>query len=126
MSDPSAPNPNGLSATSSSRVISGAATKMKGAATQLENLGVLPKIQPIPWTTFLVLLIFVSVPPIGFCVAFSSIGYGEDYVAAHNTDRDNLASVLTLLIAMIMGTLYMMDFSYWQSLSGNPTSPSMK
>ena len=48
--------------------------RVKGAKRALESAGVLPKIHPVPWTTFVVLLIFVSVPPVGFTYFFSSIG----------------------------------------------------
>ena len=50
------------------------AEKVKTAKGTLEEIGVLPKIHSVPITTFLVLLFFVAVPPVGFTYAFSSIG----------------------------------------------------
>jgi len=48
--------------------------KVIDAKKVLEAVGVLPIIQPVPCSTFGVLLIFVSVPPAGFTWFFSSIG----------------------------------------------------
>mmetsp|Transcript_16976 Transcript_16976/g.34956 ORF Transcript_16976/g.34956 Transcript_16976/m.34956 type:complete len:928 (-) Transcript_16976:16-2799(-) len=89
--------------------------KVVSAKNALEDAGMLPKIHPVPWSTFFVLLVFVSVPPVAFTFAFSSMGKGEEYIAAHDTERESRASAMKMGIGGSLLVLYLSDFTYWKS-----------
>ncbi|GMH95389.1 hypothetical protein TrST_g10751 [Triparma strigata] len=91
---------------------------IKSVQNKMENLGMLPKIEPVPWPTFIFLLVCVAVPPAGFTFAFSSMGKGIEWIEQHSEERDNMTSLLMMAIAGIMSLLYLLDFSYWTSKLG--------
>ncbi|GMH50432.1 hypothetical protein TrRE_jg3222 [Triparma retinervis] len=101
-----------ISSSSNSNNIKG---KVIGAKKALENVGVLPTIHPVPWSTFIVLLFFVSVPPVGFAYFFSSMGKGEEFIADHDEGRETRASLCSMGVMGSGLLLYLMDFSSWKS-----------
>ncbi len=82
------------------------------------EMGVLPKVEPVPPATFLVLLFFVAVPPFGFIYGFSAMGVGLTYVEGYDETWDAQATLAALGVCAIMSCLYLLDFSLWKSAIG--------
>jgi hypothetical protein len=65
-----------------------------------------------------VLLVFVSIPPIGFIYGFSAIGEGVTQLSAQDDTSQDIASTCSSAVGLIMAVLYLLDFSSWTSALG--------
>lgn len=92
--------------------------KANSFGANLATVGVLPTIKPVPWSTFFVLLVFVSIPPIGFIYGFSAIGEGVTQLSAQDDTSQDIASTCSSAVGLIMAVLYLLDFSSWTSALG--------
>eukprot|EP00560_Eucampia_antarctica_P005527 CAMPEP_0197842018 /NCGR_PEP_ID=MMETSP1437-20131217/46504_1 /TAXON_ID=49252 ORGANISM="Eucampia antarctica, Strain CCMP1452" /NCGR_SAMPLE_ID=MMETSP1437 /ASSEMBLY_ACC=CAM_ASM_001096 /LENGTH=758 /DNA_ID=CAMNT_0043451845 /DNA_START=35 /DNA_END=2308 /DNA_ORIENTATION=- len=78
----------------------------------------LPKVEPLKWKTFLVLVIFTIFPSAVYIVNFTKMGYGLTTFYYLSNKYEQYASTLGACLVLFLFILYLLDFLYWDSPHG--------
>mmetsp|Transcript_12178 Transcript_12178/g.26281 ORF Transcript_12178/g.26281 Transcript_12178/m.26281 type:complete len:890 (+) Transcript_12178:181-2850(+) len=75
---------------------------------------VLPKVEPLPWSTFFCLSMWCAIPAIAYILLFTQMGYGEHiyYKLSHSSFADHAPIFAGILILSIF-FFYVLDIDQW-------------
>jgi len=78
------------------------------------DLGIIPPLESVPpgWWVFLVII--TGIPIIAWVLGFSAMGWGRDSIK-FAVDMADVGYYTMFGIFCTMSTLYILDFSYWES-----------
>eukprot|EP00567_Pseudictyota_dubia_P016077 CAMPEP_0197436476 /NCGR_PEP_ID=MMETSP1175-20131217/3917_1 /TAXON_ID=1003142 /ORGANISM="Triceratium dubium, Strain CCMP147" /LENGTH=900 /DNA_ID=CAMNT_0042965775 /DNA_START=350 /DNA_END=3052 /DNA_ORIENTATION=+ len=79
---------------------------------------VFPKVEPLPWDTFFKISLICAIPAAVYILLFTRMGFGLSvfqFVAGH---MEQYAYYLAAALTGFIFSLYMLDFSYWETKCG--------
>ncbi|GMI06455.1 hypothetical protein TrLO_g11797 [Triparma laevis f. longispina] len=79
-----------------------------------QDLALVPPLDPIPFPWFCLLMIITILPLVGYIMSFSAMGWGRDCMK-FAVDNHNVGYYCLFFCFCIMSSLYILDFSYWES-----------
>jgi len=82
-------------------------------------LCVFPKVEPLPWGTFLVLTLWCAIPPVCFVLFFTQMGFGEQIYYTLAIEMGHYGYALAAALAAFIFFLYMFDADEWSSHCGS-------
>eukprot|EP00584_Thalassiosira_punctigera_P000831 CAMPEP_0172533624 /NCGR_PEP_ID=MMETSP1067-20121228/6258_1 /TAXON_ID=265564 ORGANISM="Thalassiosira punctigera, Strain Tpunct2005C2" /NCGR_SAMPLE_ID=MMETSP1067 /ASSEMBLY_ACC=CAM_ASM_000444 /LENGTH=844 /DNA_ID=CAMNT_0013318287 /DNA_START=162 /DNA_END=2696 /DNA_ORIENTATION=- len=88
----------------------------KGSALKSMVKSVLPKIEPLPWTTFFCLSIWCAIPAVAYVLLFTQMGFGESfYYALSHSQFGDYAHTFAGLLVISGFFFYIFDIDEWNS-----------
>jgi hypothetical protein len=80
---------------------------------------VLPKMESLPWTTFLSLFIWAAIPAVVYLLLFTQMGFGESFYYALSQQFGGQAYIPTSILAGYGFVFYVLDVDQWNTKAGN-------
>jgi len=74
-----------------------------------------PKLDPLPFSTFLALTFYAAIPAVLYIIAFTKIGYGLKVFNFIDTEMEPIAHILGGITAVFAMSLYLLDIFYWDT-----------
>lgn len=107
--------------TKSSFDVESASVASKGSALNLKNMinSVLPKIEPLPWTTHLCLSVWCAIPAVTYILLFTQMGFGESFYYALSHEVGDYAYMFMGILFICGFFFYIFDIGEWDSAIGN-------
>ena len=80
---------------------------------------VFPKLEKLPWTTFLSLFIWAAIPAVVYILLFTQMGFGESFYYALSHQFGGHAYIPASIMAGFGFFFYILDIDQWNTKVGN-------
>lgn len=80
---------------------------------------VLPKLERLPWTTFLSLSIWAAIPAVVYILLFTQMGFGESFYYTLSHQFGGQAYIPGSILAGYGFLFYILDIDQWNTKAGN-------
>eukprot|EP00571_Detonula_confervacea_P007225 CAMPEP_0172327990 /NCGR_PEP_ID=MMETSP1058-20130122/60117_1 /TAXON_ID=83371 /ORGANISM="Detonula confervacea, Strain CCMP 353" /LENGTH=905 /DNA_ID=CAMNT_0013045083 /DNA_START=218 /DNA_END=2935 /DNA_ORIENTATION=- len=80
---------------------------------------VLPKVEPLPWTTFFCISIWCTIPAAGYILLFTQMGFGESLYYTLSLKFGGYSYMFSRILVISGFFFYILDIGEWNSAVGN-------